>query len=966
MNTITKMQFLFNMQSESFARTLYGRWDSFFMSSVERVADEVLSKYSQKDEHIEIDLLELDLGAIEEEKYDDQFPFRFREKLDEALSKCLFDVTEKQKIKRISQKENTFQLLCQFLLHGTLSWNASGTDRDIHVLFLRVIQENGAAFKRFLQTYGHYTSLQQRLVYHLNDPELEKGIHLLSLDGGDFIISYVRFLRVKYKETQQPETTESNYRDAVWLVVYAYLLSQRSAYFDKKSFITQTILNLAGKYNLSYDSLLYLLTRELSTFRQTLSVSPELFHILEELQKELSEKQLKASAVDAAKFYKTVYLSFKKEVGKQMPESTREALFLILGNPSSCRSFLQQLTEQEVFELVLFVIPNDSDFVIDVAKSLDRQKEQGELQGRAGGEFRLLKWQIIFPLLLEKRETGFNRKQFVRSVFRQVAVHYNIDVTLLLNYFVFDSTLPKWADRELQQILAILWKDVEQESIEKKEHEITGDETSLRFLLNTLMEIENMTELQIRNVLRLLSKSNYRKRITDQTREQERFRLVRLIYPKEQEFIVQYIEELNKIEFQHLLEAGAGGGFADLKWIFLFTVFSEMPGDNFNRRHFVRSVLQQTAAHYNLNYFDLLLYFHLKKVNVHLPFRLEQIVEELFSEEQHHWLKIILRIPIEADRYSLLTILPQVEQGFLKNYLHSLDYCQEKGRIQGRLSGNFKELKWRFTFDILIKLKDIAFNKKQFILATLCKIAAHYHLQLEELLVYFRTTLESSTNTAFVGISAILDELYTQEIEYKNQSKKGLKPAEIKQHKNTTEKKSNMKELVNEDIQTSYISNAGLILLAPFLPRLFCVLELTENNAFKSQEAQIRATCILQYIVLGQTEFPDFDLLLNKLLTGLGIEEPIPLHVELSAKEIDTINQMLQSVLQHWTKLKNTSVNGLREAFLQRDGKLEEREDNYMLTVEEKAFDMLLDSLPWSFRMTKFSWMEKSIQVKWR
>ena len=75
---------------------------------------------------------------------------------------------------------------------------------------------------------------------------------------------------------------------------------------------------------------------------------------------------------------------------------------------------------------------------------------------------------------------------------------------------------------------------------------------------------------------------------------------------------------------------------------------------------------------------------------------------------------------------------------------------------------------------------------------------------------------------------------------------------------------------------------------------------------------------------------------------------------------------MLEGVLQNWERLANTTVSGLQEGFLRREGRLEEQEDTFSLTVEAKTYDMLLDHVPWNFRTIKFSWMPKALQVKWR
>ncbi len=96
------------------------------------------------------------------------------------------------------------------------------------------------------------------------------------------------------------------------------------------------------------------------------------------------------------------------------------------------------------------------------------------------------------------------------------------------------------------------------------------------------------------------------------------------------------------------------------------------------------------------------------------------------------------------------------------------------------------------------------------------------------------------------------------------------------------------------------------------------------------------------------------------LEANLEIEDP------LSDEEKQLVDGLLSSVIQQWSILKNTSIAGLRETFLQREGKLEIEEEANMLYVEAKSFDMLLDHIPWTISKLKFSWMKKVILVQWR
>lgn len=163
-----------------------------------------------------------------------------------------------------------------------------------------------------------------------------------------------------------------------------------------------------------------------------------------------------------------------------------------------------------------------------------------------------------------------------------------------------------------------------------------------------------------------------------------------------------------------------------------------------------------------------------------------------------------------------------------------------------------------------------------------------------------------------------------------------------------------------------YVSNAGMVLYTPFLPRLFSMLLLAEDHRFKTKNARYKAAYCMQYAVFGKIDFPEHELVLNKLLVGLSINEPLPSGIELTEKEKEIILSMIDGVKNNWEKLRNTSTETLKLAFIQRNGKLEEREDHYLITVDQKPYDMLLDSLPWNFRTIKFPWMEKRMHVNWR
>ncbi|PSJ18959.1 contractile injection system tape measure protein [Nitrosomonas supralitoralis] len=167
--------------------------------------------------------------------------------------------------------------------------------------------------------------------------------------------------------------------------------------------------------------------------------------------------------------------------------------------------------------------------------------------------------------------------------------------------------------------------------------------------------------------------------------------------------------------------------------------------------------------------------------------------------------------------------------------------------------------------------------------------------------------------------------------------------------------------------QEIYIENAGLVLAAPYLPRLFSLLNLIEEGQFVDYRAAERAVHLLQFMVNEQMSSPEYQLTLNKILCGISIGTPICSQIEISVHEQEAIEGLIHGMIHNWKTIGNTSISGLRETFLQRKGRLQLTEEGmWYLTIEPGVFDMLLDGLPWSFSVIRHTWMDHPVHVSWR
>src|SRR6185503_17862302 len=133
-----------------------------------------------------------------------------------------------------------------------------------------------------------------------------------------------------------------------------------------------------------------------------------------------------------------------------------------------------------------------------------------------------------------------------------------------------------------------------------------------------------------------------------------------------------------------------------------------------------------------------------------------------------------------------------------------------------------------------------------------------------------------------------------------------------------------------------FVGNAGLVLAGAFLPHLFRALDMLEQDEkgvsrMRDRAAASRAVHLLQYLVDGRTDAPEPTLVLNKVLAGVPTEAPGGLQIEITEMERQICERLLKSIIGNWSAISNTSIAGLQETFLRREGKLMRRDDRFQI-----------------------------------
>ena len=158
--------------------------------------------------------------------------------------------------------------------------------------------------------------------------------------------------------------------------------------------------------------------------------------------------------------------------------------------------------------------------------------------------------------------------------------------------------------------------------------------------------------------------------------------------------------------------------------------------------------------------------------------------------------------------------------------------------------------------------------------------------------------------------------------------------------------------------------SAGIVLLHPFLIRFFQLFGWLDDRLHILDKHRWYAAHAMHWIVHKHPARDEVDLVLEKALCGIPLGE-IACWPELEYKVKEEADALLRAVIAHWQALKDTSPDGLREAFLARPGLFYPVEPP-RLHVETRAYDVLLSRLPWSFDRIALPWLRSPIQVRWQ
>lgn len=871
--------------------------------------------------------------------------------------------------------------------------------------FAAALQEYSGEIRNYLLRHTRTTDQVKSLVSKLKNPQLEKLIEVVEPEEHEYILTYIS--GAKGIAHEQIEFRSDQVLHAqIYQIVLSYLLIDRGTRFNQKAFLRYQLQGISRSSGVSYTVILNLFRDSLKLLGTT-NLGSGILSFLEEFLNEeesdvMGEVLPLATEVEEIELvrqylkYGTLPIHLRSQLRQPITQS-----FQYVTDDKKARSTLFEFIKEEkekVISSMMDLKQVEFEALIRIIM-LEHWNLTSAHADRFFEQLRKLERQVVYPVAYRKVvfQMLMSPSLKVGSVSQPAAsaIHTTGVSDMLVYQLQEQLSLPKIIDHpEFENTLA--FQGHRDTSFTKSRKRI------LRFLENIGETAPAYETEALRSAFHKVQESEFETfTLLDHLKTEE----VRCVFVHlEKQHLQKLVEQLTVGKWQifkkSLLLVVKGGGtgrvevaqfFADLYQIRLFSsqhAFQWLE-EQFKvlklPRYYQDQILHlqnKTRTELDLAEDDAGLAIGLTKEHEMLiSLLLTQHVDVTLSESADTLFDQLLRHDAQALHKSLqvLSFRPDA----VKNYVDQLSIASLEQWVKFETGAGFSQFQ-ALTHDVeqflltVFKVDRSLLVNQQKLLAIRLMLAnrvGHYAISFVQVLRFYMQELaEHSTykyqlvqkwlaqglKRRYEEFSGWMDPKWLVVLEEE------VKPSESS-GATTQEEIQDPVEETSEALSNLKVPNSGLVLIWPFFPRLFSMLDyLDEENVFKSNVEKSRAVRLLHYICGFDWDEPEYNLTLNKILCGMPFSERMEPGLEITQKEIDTSEQLLEGVIQNWQQLGSTSVSGLQQSFLQRNGFLEKEEENWKLKVEKNGIDVLIDHMPWSYASVILRWMPGAIYVEWR
>ncbi len=583
--------------TETLALALQPRMSDLNRQRLLPVIDRVLGEFDVPGRHIRIDRLMVDLGVLPLSALEERAEAALEHALREALAATLAAMgdgpgadartgawpegaateasPEGAAPAARSEGEARLALLEHFLSRGTLPFWADRGAFAADAFIAGLLTSEPAELTALIRRLGRERKVLERLVLQLDEATLQAVLALIEPAHAALIIAYMMELRQVHRVAPLMALGEPAFARQLWLLTFAYLLRDAGSQFNRRSYVRALLEQIAAGEAVEFAALVATLARGLRAAARQRPPASSLPAVIEEIVRELKDASPDRAAALAA---------------------DPAALAALIRRHGRDRTALQRMVgalDEAALRAVLALLePVHAALIIAYMIELRQVHRVAPLMALGEAAFARQLWLLTFAYLLRDAGSEFNRRSYVRALLEQIAAGEAVEFAALM------ATLARGLRATAQQrppaasLPAVIEAIADELGIGRGDPERDAAAGNRAAAPSAARDAAALADLirghgHDRHVLEQLVRE-----LDDDMLQA----VLALIEPAHAALIIAYMIELRQVHRVAPLMALGEAAFARQLWLLTFTYLLRDAGSEFNRRSYVRALLEQVAA----------------------------------------------------------------------------------------------------------------------------------------------------------------------------------------------------------------------------------------------------------------------------------------------------------------------------------------------------------------------------------
>lgn len=472
-NSIRKQTLDILTRSETTALALHSRVGDFNRRRLLPAIERILEDFALPGRRVSIERLEIDLGSIPLDRFEEVALERLEHELRRVLARHLREGTGGDRAGVTIEPEDLtpLRLLDQYLVQGTLPfWSPRNSVFSVQEFLLELIEREPAGLIETIKNRGHQPYVIERLVTQLDETVLLRLLGIVAPEQSVLIRVYIEDLRRLHHDHPVLTLGDREFSRLLWFLTLSYLLLDHGSQFNRKSFVKTILEGIAESTGLEYRKILAALVIGVDRTEKTHSLKSSLPAVIRELVREAnfetdaldpgratgrdglietasgrldeigSESDRTSEDLRLAEYF-LVRGMFPATTSHNAIGDLEDLVFRLAGNsPEQLAALLldhgrdaatvkrlsERLGEAALFRVLYILEPFNAELIatyLSHLRGVHRETPLIPIPERPFGE---LIWQLTLTYLVNDPGSQFNRKSFVRSLLEGLAKSENI------------------------------------------------------------------------------------------------------------------------------------------------------------------------------------------------------------------------------------------------------------------------------------------------------------------------------------------------------------------------------------------------------------------------------------------------------------------------------------------------------------------------------------------------------------